>query len=92
VRYPPTISRELTVLKRMFSRAIQSGRLVHKPHFPMLRENNVQAGFFEHEQYLAVPPHLPEPMRPVVRCEHLRFYQLLEIGAEFIASYRLIST
>jgi len=41
-------------------------RLVHKPHFPMLRENNVRAGFFEREQYLAVLPHLPEPMRPVV--------------------------
>ena len=27
---------------------------VHKPHFPMLRENNVRAGFFEREQYLAV--------------------------------------
>jgi integrase len=50
----------------MFSLAVQSGRLVHKPHFPMLRENNVRTGFFEHEQYLAVLPHLPEPMRPVV--------------------------
>jgi integrase len=60
------INRELTVLKRMFSLAVQSGRLVHKPHFPMLRENNVRAGFFEREQYLAVLPHLPEPMRPVV--------------------------
>jgi integrase len=60
------INRELTVLKRMFSLAIQSGRLLHKPHFPMLRENNVRAGFFEHAQYLSVLPHLPEPMRPVV--------------------------
>jgi integrase len=60
------INRELTVLKRMFSLAIQSGKLVHKPHFPMLRENNVRAGFFEHEQYRTVLPHLPEPMRPVV--------------------------
>jgi hypothetical protein len=34
------INRELTVLKRMFSLAVQSGRLVHKPHFPILRENN----------------------------------------------------
>jgi len=32
----------------------------------MLRENNVRAGFFAHEQYLAVLPYLPEPMRPVV--------------------------
>lgn len=60
------INRELTVLKRMFSLAIQSGRLLHKPHFPMLRENNVRAGFFERGHYLSVLPHLPEAMRPVV--------------------------
>jgi hypothetical protein len=48
------INRELTVLKRMFSLAIQAGKLVHKPHFPMMRENNVRAGFFEREQYLSV--------------------------------------
>lgn len=60
------INRELTVLKRMFSLAIQAGKLVHKPHFPMLRENNVRAGFFEREQYLAVQKHLPTSMRPVV--------------------------
>ena len=60
------INRELTVLKRMFSLAIQAGRLVHKPHFPMLRENNVRAGFFEREQYLSVLKHLPMSMQPVV--------------------------
>lgn len=32
----------------------------------MLREDNVRAGFFEHQQYLSVLPHLPETMRPVV--------------------------
>ena len=37
-----------------------------KPHFPMLRENNVRAGFFEREQYLAVQRHLPPSMQPVV--------------------------
>src|SRR5262249_39671734 len=46
--------------------AIQAGELVHKPHFPMLRENNVRAGFFEREQYLSVLKHLPTSMQPVV--------------------------
>ena len=55
---PGEINRELTVLKRMFSLAIQAGKLLHKPHFPMLRENNVRAGFFEREQYLAMQRHL----------------------------------
>ena len=44
------INRELTVLKRMFSLAIEAGKLHHKPHFAMLREDNVRVGFFEREQ------------------------------------------
>ena len=60
------INRELTVLKRMFSLAIEAGKLHHKPHFDMLREDNVRVGFFEREQYEAVLAHLPEAMRPVV--------------------------
>jgi integrase len=60
------INRELTVLKRMFSLAIEAGKLHHKPHFAMLREDNVRVGFFEREQYEAVLVYLPEGMRPVV--------------------------
>jgi integrase len=60
------INRGLTVLKRMFSLAIEAGKLHHKPHFAMLREDNVRVGFFEHEQYEAVLAHLPEGMRPAV--------------------------
>ncbi|HVL68789.1 MAG TPA: site-specific integrase [Vicinamibacterales bacterium] len=60
------INRELTVLKRMFSLAIEAGKLHHKPHFAMLREDNVRVGFFEREQYEAVLSHLPAGMRPVV--------------------------
>jgi len=60
------INRELTVLKRMFSLAIEAGKLHHKPHFAMLREDNVRVGFFEREQYEAVLAHLPAGMRPVV--------------------------
>jgi hypothetical protein len=54
------------VLKRMFSLAVQGGKLLRKPHFPMLCENNVRAGFFEREQYLALQRHLPKSMQPVV--------------------------
>ena len=60
------VNRELTVLKRMFSLAIQAAKLHTKPHFPMLRENNVRKGFFERDQYLSVRKHLPEAMRPIV--------------------------
>jgi integrase len=61
------VNRELTILKRMFSLAVQAGKLLHKPHVPMLREDNVRTGFFEAEQLAAVERHLPAPIQPVVR-------------------------
>jgi integrase len=60
------INRELTVLKRMFSLAVQADKLLRKPHCPMLRENNVRAGFFERQQYVTVLRHWPTSMQPVV--------------------------
>lgn len=60
------LNRELTTLKRMFSLAVQAAKLHYKPHFPMLRENNIRKGFFERDQYLALLKHLPEAMRPIV--------------------------
>ena len=35
------INRELTALKRAFSLAVQAGKILMKPHIPMLAENNV---------------------------------------------------
>lgn len=34
------INRELTILKRMFTLALQAGKLFHRPHVPMLEERN----------------------------------------------------
>ena len=56
----------MTALKRMFTLAVQGGKLLDRPHIPMLREDNVRAGFFEREQFEAVVRHLSEPLRPVV--------------------------
>ena len=44
------INRELAVLKRMFSLAMHDGKLMNRPHIPMLEENNVRTGFFDREQ------------------------------------------
>jgi integrase len=64
---PAEINRELALLKRMFSLAVQSGALFHRPHIPMLKESNVRKGFFESDQLSAVLKHLPESIRPVIR-------------------------
>jgi hypothetical protein len=52
------INRELTILTRTFSLAIQSGKLLHKPYIPLLREINTRTGFFEPDQFRAVLAHL----------------------------------
>jgi hypothetical protein len=46
---PAEINRELTILKRMFTLAIQGGTLLHRPHIPFLEERNTRRGFFELE-------------------------------------------
>ena len=61
-----SINRELTRLKRMFSLAIQAGKLIVKPHIPLLHEDNVRTGFFEAEHYQAVLARLPAHLRPIM--------------------------
>lgn len=48
------INRELTALKRMFTLAMQAGKLLHRPQIPMLQEDNVRTGFFEADQFASV--------------------------------------
>lgn len=65
------INRELTALKRMFTLAIQAGKLLNKPYIPMLKEQNVRTGFFEPEQLQAVLRHLPDELRFVVQFAYI---------------------
>src|SRR5262249_27035599 len=56
--------------------AVQAGHLHHRPHVPMLAENNVRQGFFEESQYRAVLAHLPEELQPVVTFGYLTGWRL----------------
>ena len=60
------INRELTALKRMFSLAVQGGKLLYKPYIPMLKENNVRTGFFERAAFEEVRARLLEPLQGFV--------------------------
>jgi len=40
-----SINRDLSALKRMFSLAVQAGKLSSKPYIPALDENNARQGF-----------------------------------------------
>lgn len=70
------INRELTILKRVFNLAIQAGKMLHKPHIPLLREDNTRAGFFEAEQFRDVLAHLPEPLRPVITFAYITGWRI----------------
>ena len=60
----------------MFTLSIQAGKTAHKPHIPMLRENNVRTGFFEPEQIASILKHLPDQARPVVQFAYLTGWRL----------------
>src|SRR4029453_2366044 len=65
---PATVNRELAVLKRMFSLAVDQKKLGHDhvPNFPRLDEDNVRTGFFEHHESESILSHLPEAVQPVI--------------------------
>ena len=70
------INRELTALKRMFNLAIQAGKLLQKPHIPLLKEDNVRVGFFERDQFLAVLARLPEPVQPAATFAYITGWRI----------------
>jgi len=61
-----TINRELAALRRMFNLGIQTGKIHRKPYIPMLKENNVRSGFFEHGEFVTFREALPDYLQPVV--------------------------
>ena len=76
-----TINRELSALKRMFTLAIQAGKLLQRPHIPMLAEHNVRKGFFERAQFEAVRNRLPPMYQAIVT---LAYYTGWRINSEIL--------
>lgn len=70
------INRELTILKRTFSLAIQAGKLLHRPHIPLLCEDNTRTGFFELEQFLSILAHLPAALCLVVEFAYITGWRI----------------
>ena len=70
------INRELSVLKRMYTLALEAGKLLHRPHIQMLQEHNVRTGFFERQQFEEVREHLPEHLRGVVTFAYITGWRI----------------
>lgn len=74
-----TINRELAVLKAMFNKAMKAGTLPHRPHIPMLDEDNIRTGFFEAEAFHAVLRHLPAAIQPIARLAYVTGWRKGEV-------------
>lgn len=69
-------NRELTLLKRAFSLAIQAGKLLTKPYIPLLKEQNTRTGFFEREQFEEMCRHLPAALQPMVQFAYVTGWRI----------------
>ena len=77
-----TINRELAALKRMLNiGAKQTPPRVDKvPYIPMLKENNVRKGFFEHDQFLALRDAMPAHLKGFVTFGYKVGWRISEIS------------
>src|SRR5216683_1126627 len=76
-----SINRELAALKRMFSLAVEDGRLSHSPYIPTLEEDNARQGFLDHAAFVALTANLPDYLRDPVTFLYLSGWRLGEMRA-----------
>lgn len=70
------INRELALLKRMFTLAVQAGKVLYRPHIPMLKERNVRTGFFERDQFASLLAHLPAEIQPIIKFAYITGWRI----------------
>ena len=77
-----TINRELSALKRMLNLGAQQTppKVDKVPYIPMLKENNVRKGFFEHGDFLALHDALPDYLKGFVTFAYKVGWRVSEIS------------
>ena len=77
-----TINRELSALKRMLNiGARQTPPKVDRvPYIPMLKENNIRKGFFEHAEFVALRDAIPEYLKGFVTFAYKTGWRVSEIA------------
>jgi len=76
-----TINRELASLKRMFNLAARSTppKVAQVPYIPMLSEDNVRQGFFEHDEFLALRDALPDHLKGLISFGYKSGWRISEV-------------
>jgi integrase len=76
-----TINRELAALKRMFNLGAKQtpAKVDRVPHIPMLKENNIRKGFFEHGDFIALRDALPSYLKGFVTFAYKTGWRVSEI-------------
>lgn len=76
-----TINRELAALKRMFNLGAKQtpAKVDRVPHIPMLKENNIRKGFFEHGDFIALRDALPSHLKGFVTFAYKTGWRVSEI-------------
>jgi len=77
-----TVNRELAALKRLLNLGARQTppKVDRVPYIPMLQENNIRKGFFEHGDFLAVRKALPEHLRGFVTFAYKVGWRFTEIS------------
>jgi integrase len=77
-----TINRELAALKKMFNLGARCTppKVAHVPYIPMLEEDNVREGYFEHGDFLALRDALPNYLKGFVTFAYKTGWRLSEIS------------
>jgi integrase len=77
-----TINRELAALKRMLNLGMNQTppKVDRVPYIPMLKENNIRKGFFEHGEFLALRAVLPEYLKGFATFAYKTGWRVSEIS------------
>jgi integrase len=76
---PATIGMELACLRRMFTLAMQAGKVAQCPYVPRLHVSNTRQGFFEEPEFRAILAQLPEYLRPPMTFCYLTGWRKSEV-------------
>ena len=77
-----TINRELAALKRILNLGARQTppKVDRVPFIPMLKENNVRQGFFDHGHFLALRDSLPAYLKPFVTFAYKTGWRFQEVS------------